>query len=72
MENIENRTSAARRPLPLVTRIARSLVCSQLGQLGAGQLVVREPGYPEQVFGDGDQRWPVAHWWSSRTPSRAR
>ncbi|MCK7543026.1 cyclopropane-fatty-acyl-phospholipid synthase family protein [Marinobacter bryozoorum] len=61
MENIENRTSAARRPLPLVTRIARSLVCSQLGQLGAGQLVVREPGYPEQVFGDGDQRWPVAH-----------
>ncbi|WP_417547960.1 class I SAM-dependent methyltransferase, partial [Marinobacter segnicrescens] len=58
MENIENQ--AARQSLPLMTRVARHLVCSQLGQLGAGQLVVRETGGHEQVFGDGDQRWPVA------------
>ena len=58
MENIENQ--AAHQSLPLMTRVARHLVCGQLGQLGAGQLVVREPGGPEQVFGDGDQRWPVA------------
>ena len=53
MENIENQ--AARQSLPLMTRVARHLVCSQLGQLGAGQLVVRETGGHEQVFGDGEE-----------------
>lgn len=62
MENIENRAiGEASRSRPLVTRIARSLVCKQLAQLGAGQLIVRESGYSEQVFGDGDQHWPAAY-----------
>lgn len=62
MENVENRPSTARAagPLPLVSRIARALVCGQLRQLAGGQLVIREPGSPELVFGDGDPRWAAA------------
>src|SRR5690606_37326275 len=35
-------------------RIARQLVCRQLARLADGILRVREAGYPDQSFGDGD------------------
>lgn len=61
MENIESAsTTTGDTRLPLLSRWARAIVLSQLRQLGSGQLTVREPGIPPQVFGDGDERWPAA------------
>ncbi|GGY81844.1 SAM-dependent methyltransferase [Marinobacter zhanjiangensis] len=61
MENIENAsTTTTGASLPVASRWARKIVLGQLRQLGAGQLVVRESGVTDQVFGDGDTRWPLA------------
>ncbi|MDR9424976.1 MAG: cyclopropane-fatty-acyl-phospholipid synthase family protein [Marinobacter sp.] len=62
MENLNTsiENQSATKQLPLVSRIARQLVFKQLAGLGKGKLVVREPGVGEQVFGDGDGRYPVA------------
>ncbi|KPQ30117.1 MAG: cyclopropane-fatty-acyl-phospholipid synthase [Marinobacter excellens HL-55] len=63
MENLN--TSANRQidkgeTLPLVSRISRKLVCHQLSQLGHGRLVVREAGFEDHVFGDGNDAHPAA------------
>lgn len=62
MENLNTsiENQSATKQLPLVSRIARQLVFKQLAGLSKGKLVVREPGVGEQVFGDGDGRYPVA------------
>jgi cyclopropane-fatty-acyl-phospholipid synthase len=62
MENLNTsiESQSATKRLPLVSRIARQLVFRQLAGLSKGKLVVREPGVGEQVFGDGDGRYPVA------------
>jgi cyclopropane-fatty-acyl-phospholipid synthase len=61
MENIENAsTNTTGASLPVISRWSRKIVLGQLRQLGAGQLIIREPGTPDQVFGDGDGRWPLA------------
>lgn len=61
MENVENASINRTDADPSVlSRWARRLVFSQLRQLGAGQLVVREAGCDDQTFGDGDTRWPAA------------
>lgn len=63
MENLN--TSANRQldkgeRLPMVSRISRQLVCHQLSQLGHGRLVVREAGFEDLVFGDGNDAHPAA------------
>lgn len=69
MENLNTSTqeSASTRPATAtaaapsgISALARRLVCRQLAELGYGQLIVRESGYSEQVFGDGDEQWPIA------------
>ncbi|MDP4546265.1 cyclopropane-fatty-acyl-phospholipid synthase family protein [Marinobacter sp. MDS2] len=62
MENVNtssNKSSVAQR-LPLVSRVARQLVCRQLAQLGKGTLRIRETDFDEQVFGDDDPNYPIA------------
>ncbi|MEC8897042.1 MAG: SAM-dependent methyltransferase, partial [Pseudomonadota bacterium] len=44
----------------MISRVAKSLVCQQLAQLGHGKLVIREAGAQDLVFGDGDERYPQA------------
>lgn len=59
---MENLNTSADHPLDqqtaasgsLANRIARQLVCQQLARLADGILRVREAGYPDQTFGDGD------------------
>ncbi|WP_323750927.1 cyclopropane-fatty-acyl-phospholipid synthase family protein [Marinobacter sp.] len=46
--------------LPAVSRIAKQLVCHQLAQFGKGILRIREAGFEDRVFGDGDSRYPSA------------
>lgn len=67
MENLNR--SLASRDLPAgrsesspstFSRIARSLVVQQLQRLGSGVLVIREAGYDDLTFGDGDTRFPGA------------
>lgn len=63
MENLNtsvNRQTANASPLPLVSQVSRQLVCHQLRQLGHGQLVVREDGCEDRVFGDGNSDYPAA------------
>ncbi len=62
MENLNTsiENQAAARQLPLVSRIARQLVFKQLAGLGKGTLVVREKGFDDRVFGDGNTDYPQA------------
>ncbi|HLT13911.1 MAG TPA: cyclopropane-fatty-acyl-phospholipid synthase family protein [Marinobacter sp.] len=63
MENLNTSVGtqgAASERLPLISRIARQLVCHQLAQLGHGTLVIREAGFEDRVFGDNDSRYPAA------------
>lgn len=63
MENlntsVDNATSGSG-SLPVLSRFARSLVIQQLQQLQDGRLTIREPGFDDLVFGDGDTRYPAA------------
>lgn len=43
-------------PMPLTSRLARSLVLKQLSQLENGELTIREPGRVPLVLGDGNRR----------------
>lgn len=45
---------------PVVSRVARNLVIQQLHRLQDGLLTVRESGFDDLVFGDGDTRYPPA------------
>ncbi len=63
MENLNTSIPSASESVggkSLLSRVARSLVVQQLNQLEAGLLTVREPGYEDMVFGDGDTRHPAA------------
>ncbi|HET8801427.1 MAG TPA: cyclopropane-fatty-acyl-phospholipid synthase family protein [Marinobacter sp.] len=63
MENlntpVESTPANTGRSSPL-SQFARHLVIQQLRQLADGVLTVTEPGYGDQVFGDGDTRYPPA------------
>lgn len=56
MENLNTSLETGERntPAPVTSRVARRLVCQQLAQLKEGVLTVRESGYDDLVFGDGD------------------
>lgn len=59
MENLNTSVQATEERAnnkPLVSRIARNLVVQQLNRLEDGLLTVRESGYEDLVFGDGDTR----------------
>lgn len=43
-------------PMPLTSRLARSLVLKQLSQLENGELTIREPDRAPLVLGDGNRR----------------
>ena len=63
MENVNtstNKSSLATERLPLVSRIAKQLVCHQLAQLAKGTLLIRQPGFDDLVFGDNDPTYPSA------------
>lgn len=61
MENLNTSVDSQRTSnTPLVSRIAKQLVCQQLSQLGHGKLVVKEQGEEDLVYGDNDQQYPVA------------
>ncbi|PSF12233.1 SAM-dependent methyltransferase [Marinobacter fuscus] len=63
MENLnttlEGQQTAPTR-LPILSRVARRLVCQQLAMLGHGTLTIREPGFTDLTFGDGDSAYPPA------------
>lgn len=63
MENLNtsvDHQTADGSPLPVVSRVSRKLVCHQLSLLGHGTLVVREAGFEDRVFGDGNEDFPAA------------
>lgn len=63
MENLNTSVeNNATRPgrLPAISKIARTLVIQQLRLLGAGKLTVKEPGFEDLVFGDGDSQFQPA------------
>ena len=61
MENLNTSVDSQRTSqTPLVSRIAKQLVCQQLSQLAHGKLVVKEHGAEDLVYGDGDPQYPVA------------
>ncbi|AMQ87372.1 SAM-dependent methyltransferase [Marinobacter sp. LQ44] len=61
MENLNTSVDSQRTGLtPLVSRIAKQLVCQQLSRLSHGKLVVKEQGVEDLVYGDGDPQYPVA------------
>ena len=62
MENLNTsfKTGTDTVRLPLISRIARQLVCKQFESLSHGTLVVRETGFEDRVFGDADTRYPHA------------
>ena len=63
MENlntsVEN-TSSSSPSVSVLSRFARNLVIQQLRVLGDGQLRVRETGFDDLVFGDGNNRFEPA------------
>ncbi|MFV8570986.1 class I SAM-dependent methyltransferase [Marinobacter sp. SBS5] len=63
MENlntsVEKHGTVTGRP-SVISRIAQQLVCHQLSQLGHGTLRIREAGFDDRVFGDGDPCYPAA------------
>ncbi|SFR39558.1 cyclopropane-fatty-acyl-phospholipid synthase [Marinobacter gudaonensis] len=63
MENLNTsveKSSSSTDSLPVLSRFARTLVIQQLQLLEDGRLTVREPGFDDLVFGDGDTRYPPA------------
>ncbi|MEC7376051.1 MAG: SAM-dependent methyltransferase, partial [Pseudomonadota bacterium] len=63
MENLNTsveKSSSSSDGLPVLSRLARALVIQQLQLLQDGRLTVREPGFDDLVFGDGDTRYPPA------------
>ncbi|MCH8498732.1 MAG: cyclopropane-fatty-acyl-phospholipid synthase family protein [Marinobacter sp.] len=60
MENVNTSLSTSQNSTSVTSDWARRLVCKQLSLLGAGVLKVVEPGQPDQIFGDGDERHPAA------------
>ena len=63
MENLNtsvSSTEARATGAPMLSRIARSLVIQQLNQLEDGLLTVREAGYDDLIFGDGNTHHPAA------------
>ncbi len=62
MENLNTQAESqqAGASASLTSRMARSLVRSQLAHLQHGVLTVRENGNGVTTFGDGDQRYPAA------------
>ncbi|MHA7854420.1 class I SAM-dependent methyltransferase [Marinobacter shengliensis] len=61
MENLNTSVDSQRTSqTPLVSRIAKQLVCQQLSQLAHGKLVVKEHGSEDLVYGDGDPQYPTA------------
>lgn len=61
MENLNTSVDSQRTSqTPLVSRIAKQLVCQQLSQLAHGKLVVKEYGAEDLVYGDGDPQYPTA------------
>ncbi|WP_342632448.1 cyclopropane-fatty-acyl-phospholipid synthase family protein [Marinobacter alkaliphilus] len=61
MENLNTSVDSQRTSqTPLVSRIAKQLVCQQLSQLAHGKLVVKEYGAEDLVYGDGDPQYPAA------------
>jgi len=63
MENVNtstNKSGLAAEPMPLVSRIAKQLVCNQLAQLGEGTLRIRQTGFDDLVFGNDDPTYPSA------------
>jgi cyclopropane-fatty-acyl-phospholipid synthase len=61
MENLNTSVDSQRTSqTPLVSRIAKQLVCQQLSQLAHGRLVVKEHGAEDLVYGDGDPQYSAA------------
>jgi len=61
MENLNTSVDSQRAGnVPVVSRIAKQLVCQQLSQLGHGKLVIKEQGEEDLVYGDNDQQYPIA------------
>jgi len=63
MENVNtstNKSGLAAERMPLVSRIAKQLVCNQLAQLGEGTLRIRQTGFDDLVFGNDDPTYPSA------------
>ncbi|WP_404362493.1 class I SAM-dependent methyltransferase [Marinobacter sp.] len=62
MENLNFSQDQITRPQSpsAMTGLARKLVCQQLAMLADGILTVRETGFEERVFGDGDASHPRA------------
>ncbi|MCK0105617.1 cyclopropane-fatty-acyl-phospholipid synthase family protein [Marinobacter sp. S0848L] len=63
MENVNtstNKSGLAAERMPLVSRIAKHLVCNQLAQLGEGTLRIRQTGFDDLVFGNDDPTYPAA------------
>src|SRR6056297_364630 len=63
MENlntsVEN-TASGSGSLPALSRFARTLVIQQLRLLGEGQLTIKESGFEDLVFGDGNSQYQPA------------
>ncbi len=62
MENMNSslETTDSKMQDSLTDRVARKLVCSQLKDLRDGMLTIRESGWDDQVFGDGNTDYPTA------------
>ena len=63
MENLNTsleNTSSGSGSLPALSRFARTLVIQQLRLLGEGQLTVRESGFEDLIFGDGNSQYEPA------------
>ncbi|MBN7769000.1 cyclopropane-fatty-acyl-phospholipid synthase family protein [Marinobacter daepoensis] len=63
MENLNTSVEhqrSGRQPLPLISRVAKTLVCRQLSALGHGRMIIREAGSETLTFGDDDERYPSA------------
>ncbi|WP_152206651.1 SAM-dependent methyltransferase [Marinobacter changyiensis] len=62
MENMNSSLETTDRKMQgsLTDRVARNLVCSQLNDLRDGILTIRESGYDDQIFGDGNTDHPAA------------
>lgn len=62
MENMNTplQTTDVGESAPAPSRWARKLVCHQFSQLQDGVLTIREPGYGDQIYGDGNPDFPAA------------
>ncbi|MEC7816168.1 MAG: cyclopropane-fatty-acyl-phospholipid synthase family protein [Pseudomonadota bacterium] len=60
VNNERAETRDAGRRDSVISKVARQLVCQQLAQLSHGKLTIRETGFEDRVFGDGDPAYPAA------------